>query len=262
MTLQSPLPPAWRERGGKALRRDGPVSRFRWLDMFDQFSSLLYTASVWALPVVTAITLHEAAHGWMAWKLGDDTARRAGRLTFNPARHIDPFGTIILPALLLLVRAPFLFGYAKPVPVDFSRLRRPRRDMIWVAAAGPGINLAMAWLAAVLMHSTDLMPEAAGSWALENLRNAVLLNLVLAVFNMLPIPPLDGSRVVLGLLPRGLAVRFARLDRFGMAIIVGLIVLPSLVGMPFGLNLDVLPSILLPPIRLLLDAVLLLAGHA
>ena len=219
---------------------------------------MLYTASVWALPVVTAITLHEAAHGWMAWKLGGRT-RRGGPdgSRSTPRGTSTPFGTIILPALLLLVRAPFLFGYAKPVPVDFSRLRRPRRDMIWVAAAGPGINLAMAWLAAVLMHSTDLMPEAAGSWALENLRNAVLLNLVLAVFNMFADSPPRREPVVPRPPSRGLAVRFARLDRFGMAIIVGLIVLPSLVGMPFGLNLDVLPSILLPPIRFLLDAVLL-----
>ena len=127
----------------------------------------MYAASVWALPVVTAITLHEAAHAWVAWKLGDDTARRAGRLTFNPARHIDPFGTIVLPALLLLMRAPFLFGYAKPVPVDFGRLRRPRRDMIWVAAAGPGSNLVMAWLAALLMYATVVMPEAARPWGVR-----------------------------------------------------------------------------------------------
>ena len=229
--------------------------------MLEQFSAVMYAASVWVLPAITAITLHEAAHGWMAWRLGDDTARRAGRLTFNPARHIDPFGTIILPALLLLMRAPFLFGYAKPVPVNFSRLRRPRRDMIWVAAAGPGSNLLMAWLAALLMYATIVMPEAASGWALENLKNAILLNIVLAVFNMLPIPPLDGSRVVLGLLPPALAVRFARLDRYGMAVIVGLIVVPPLVGAPFGLNLNPLPWILLPPVELLLDAVLVLAGH-
>ena len=229
--------------------------------MLDQFSSLMYTASIWVLPAVTAITLHEAAHGWMAWKLGDDTARRAGRLTFNPARHIDPFGTIILPALLLLMRVPFLFGYAKPVPVNFSRLRRPRRDMIWVAAAGPGINLVMAYLAALLMYTTIVMPEAASSWALENFKNALLLNIVLAVFNMLPIPPLDGSRVVLGLLPRPLAIRYARLERYGMAIVVGLIALPPLVGMLFGLKFHLLPWVVLPPVEILLDAILLLAGH-
>ena len=229
--------------------------------MLDGFSTLMYTASVWVLPAVTAITLHEAAHGWMAWKLGDDTARRAGRLSFNPARHIDPFGTIILPALLLLMRVPFLFGYAKPVPVDFARLRRPRRDMIWVAAAGPGSNLVMAYLAAILLYAAVFIPGTAGSWVFENLKNALMLNVVLAVFNLLPIPPLDGSRVVLGLLPRALAIRYARLERYGMAIVIGLIVLPPLVGMPLGLELNVLPWILLPPVEFFLESILALAGH-
>ena len=225
------------------------------------FSTLLYTASVWVLPVVTAITLHEAAHGWVAWKLGDDTARRAGRLSFNPARHIDPFGTIVLPAMLLLLRVPFLFGYAKPVPVDFGRLRRPRRDMIWVAAAGPGSNLLMAWLAALLMYTTVVMPETARPWVLENLKNALLLNIWLAVFNLLPLPPLDGSRVVLGLLPRNLAIRYARLERYGMALVVGLLALPALFRMSFGLDFNPLLWLLVPQVEFFFDVILVLAGY-
>ena len=262
MGLQSPLPPDGADCRVGTAHRGGLAWQSTWLHMLDDISALIYAASVWVLPAVTAITLHEAAHGWMAWKLGDDTARRAGRLSFNPARHIDTFGTIILPAILLLTRAPFLFGYAKPVPVNFSRLRKPRRDMVWVAAAGPGINLVMAYLAALLMYATVVMPDAVRPWAFENLNNALVLNVVLAVFNMLPIPPLDGSRVVYGLLPPALAVPYARLERYGMALVVALIVVPPLMGTLIGLNLDVLPRILLPPVGFLLDSIRTLAGHS
>ena len=229
--------------------------------MLDALATVMHTASVWVLPAVTAITLHEAAHGWMAWKLGDDTARRAGRLSFNPARHIDPFGTIILPAMLLLMRVPFLFGYAKPVPVDVRRLRQPRRDMVWVAAAGPGANLVMAYAAALLMWATIVMPETARPWVFENLKNALMLNIWLAAFNLLPIPPLDGSRVLLGVLPRSLAIPYARLERYGMALVLGLIALPMLLGSLVGVEINLLLWILLPPVQFFLDAILALAGH-
>ena len=229
--------------------------------MFEDISTLMYTASIWVLPVVTAITLHEAAHGWVAWKLGDDTAKRSGRVSFNPTRHIDPFGTLVLPGILLAMQSPFLFGYAKPVPVNFARLRQPRRDMIWVAAAGPGINLVMAYLAAVLMYATVLVPDIAAPWLFQNLKNALVLNVVLAVFNLLPVPPLDGSRVVLGLLPSRLAVRYAKLERYGMAIIIGLLVVPPLIGTQIGMKLDLLPWLLLAPVEVLIDSILTLAGH-
>ena len=229
--------------------------------MFEDIAAVLSTASIWVLPAITAITLHEAAHGWVAWKLGDDTAMRAGRVSFNPARHIDPFGTLVLPGILLALQVPFLFGYAKPVPVNFGRLRQPRRDMIWVAAAGPGINLAMAYLAALLMYVAVLFPDFARPWLFQNLKNALMLNVVLAVFNMLPLPPLDGSRVVLGLLPSKLAVLYARLERYGMAIIIALLVVPPLIGMHFGMKLNLLPWVLLTPVEILIDAILDLAGH-
>ena len=169
-------------------------------------AGIVYTASVWVLPVLIAITFHEAAHGYVAWKLGDDTAYRMGRVTFNPLKHIDMFGTIIVPALLILIRAPFLFGWAKPVPVDFRRLDAPRRDMVWVAAAGPGINLALAVISAALIHIAILVPQPVSGWTVHVLENSLIINVMLAVFNMFPLPPLDGGRVAVGLLPNALAM--------------------------------------------------------
>ena len=154
--------------------------------MSPQFSMTIYTASTWVLPVLLAVTLHEAAHGYVAHIFGDDTAWRLGRVSFNPLSHIDPFGTVLLPALLLVLHSPFLFGYAKPVPVNFRRLRNPRRDMIWVAAAGPAMNLAMATAAALLIHGVGLLPPGIGQWCLANLGNAIVINVILAVFNMIP----------------------------------------------------------------------------
>src|SRR6185369_4890261 len=164
-----------------------------------------YDLSVWVLPLVLAITFHEAAHAFVAHRLGDNTAWQLGRVSFNPIRHIDPFGTLILPAMLLFAHSPFLFGYAKPVPVNFRNLNNPRLDMVWVALAGPATNILLALAAAAAFHAMPLVPADYAKWVADNLKNSLIINAVLAVFNMMPIPPLDGGRVAVGLLPNFLA---------------------------------------------------------
>lgn len=204
------------------------------------FTNIAYTISVWAIPVLLAVTLHEAAHGWMAWRLGDDTAKRLGRVTFNPLRHIDPFGTVMLPLMLVLASGGrMMFGFAKPVPVNFRALRRPRRDMVLVAIAGPATNLILAIVAASLLHTVDLFAGPAREWVALNLQAAVWINLLLGVFNMLPLPPLDGGRVAVGLLPWRLGVRLARLERVGIPVILGVVFILPWIGDKIGMDLNV-----------------------
>jgi Zn-dependent protease len=192
--------------------------------------NLIQTLATYAIPVIFAITLHEAAHGYVARHFGDPTAWQLGRITLNPVKHVDWVGTLLVPALLLFFsKGAFLFGWAKPVPVDFGRLRRPKQDMLWVAAAGPGANLFMAFAWALVLKLAVVMPENAYSLPLaEMARAGINVNAVLMLLNLLPIPPLDGGRIAVSLLPPSLAWRFARLERFGFFIILALLFLGGL----------------------------------
>jgi Zn-dependent protease len=182
--------------------------------------------TVYAIPILFAITVHEAAHGYVARMFGDTTAYAAGRISLNPIRHIDPIGTVVVP-LVMVALSGFMFGWAKPVPVDFSRLRNPKRDMIWVAAAGPGANLVMAigWvLFAKLMHAFGLQEQYVYLVADAGVR----VNLVFMALNLIPIPPLDGGRIAVGLLPQRLAYAYSRVEPYGMFIIIALLVTGAL----------------------------------
>ena len=219
----------------------------------------IYDATTLILPVVFAITLHEAAHGFVAHHFGDDTAWRAGRVTLNPLKHVDPVGTVLLPALLYLTSG-FLFGYAKPVPVNFGRLNHPRRDMVFVALAGPATNVLLAIASSLLFYAVDLTPRSFDDWFARNLVNSLQINVVLCVFNMLPLPPLDGGRVAVGLLPRFLAYPLARLEPYGMLILM-LIFILSYAGSSSILGFSVLGWLIVGPAEALIRFVLVLTGQ-
>jgi Zn-dependent protease len=232
-------------------------------------SHLLLRLSVTALPAIIAITLHEAAHGFVAYRCGDDSAFQAGRVTLNPLRHIDLYGTVLLPLLLLVVsQGRFMFGYAKPVPVAFARLRRPRRDMVLVAAAGPATNLALALVSALLLRlcvsaASGADPGAfatALGWISANLYVSILVNAILAVFNMIPLPPLDGGRVAVGLLPESLAVPLARTERYGMLILIALIVLVPMIASESGERLDLLAYVVDRPVHWIMTGISWVSG--
>jgi Zn-dependent protease len=225
------------------------------------FNISLYDVSVWVIPLVIAITFHEAAHGFVAHRLGDDTAWRLGRVSFNPLRHIDPFGTILLPGLLLLSHAPFLFGYARPVPVNFRALHHPRIDMVWVALAGPAINIALAALAAAAFHLLGFVPTSSAQWVADNLKNALVVNVVLAVFNMLPLPPLDGGRVAVGLLPDVLARPLSRLEPYGMLILIAILIALPMLGAQLGQNVDFISQWIRAATGFLIRLLLIVTGN-
>jgi Zn-dependent protease len=225
-------------------------------------SKLLYPASTWVVPILIAITFHEAAHAYAALRLGDDTALREGRVTFNPLKHVDPFGTILVPALLLLTASPFLFGWAKPVPVAFHRLRNPRCDMALVAVAGPMTNVILAFASALLLHLVWLVPGSTAPWLAQTFYQSILLNLVLAIFNMIPIPPLDGSRIALSLMPGVLARPYAKLERFGFMILFGIIFLLPVLGRQLGVDLNVFRWLVGVPLAYLMPMFRWVAGLA
>ena len=198
-------------------------------------NALIQTIAIAALPVLFAITLHEAAHGYAARHFGDPTAWQLGRISLNPVRHIDPIGTILIPALTLLFSG-FLFGYAKPVPVNFGRLKNPKRDMLWVALAGPAANLFMACCWALLLKLAWELPSNIFTLPLSGMSKiGIIINCVLMVLNLLPLPPLDGGRVAVSLLPRPLAWRFARIEPWGFPILLLLLftgILGEIMGPP------------------------------
>jgi len=217
---------------------------------------LIQTVAIYALPVLFAITVHEAAHGYAARHFGDNTAWMLGRITLNPMKHIDPVGTILMPLLLYFATSgAFMFGYAKPVPVRFDKLRNPKRDMIWVALAGPGVNLLQALLWGALMYVLIGM-SVSERFFLEMCRAGVLVNVVMFVFNLFPLPPLDGGRILVGLLPWKQASMLARVEPWGFFIVMALIlthVLDWLWLLPaMNLTYSVL-DLLLHPLSLLVN---------
>lgn len=220
----------------------------------------IFQVTAVALPAILAITFHEAAHGFVAWQLGDDTAKRLGRVTFNPLRHIDPFGTVLLPALMYFTTG-FVFGWAKPVPVDFSRLYHPRRDMVWVALAGPGTNFLLAVASALVWRMTGAAEDIVDLWLRAAMEVSILINVILMVFNLIPLPPLDGGRVAVGILPDALAFPLARLERFGMPILLAAVFLLPMLGRQIGVDLNLLSWVLGPAVDWVIELIQTLTGN-
>lgn len=223
-------------------------------------NSILWQIATWLIPLTFAIVFHEVAHGWAARAFGDPTAASLGRLSLNPIRHVDPIGTVILPLMLAVSGAP-IFGWAKPVPVVAARMRNPRWHMVWVALAGPGMNLLLALAATLVIGSiirvTGFGTGLGGAFLTDNLRNFLIINVMLAVFNLLPLPPFDGGHVVQGLLPRPLAERYAALAKYGMLIPLILFVALPLVAPQANL----LGKLIGPPVDLVLGWLAQILGH-
>lgn len=197
-------------------------------------TDMIYTFTTWIMPLLLCVILHEVAHGWMAMKLGDYTAKVTGRLTLNPKEHIDPIGSLFVPGVLLAVGSSVLFGWAKPVPVDYRNLHHPKRDMGLVAAAGPVMNVLLAIAFVLIAKVVNLLPDNdLKLWIFENLQNGLMLTLVLAIFNLLPILPLDGGRIISSLLPLKYSIEYQKTERYGFLILAGVVFIAPM----FGLNI-------------------------
>lgn len=221
---------------------------------------ILINIMIFAPPAILAITLHEAAHGYAALSKGDPTAKEQGRLSLNPMRHVDPMGTVLLPLALVVLKSPFIFGYAKPVPVNFGRLRQPRMDMVFVALAGPLTNIGLAFASAILLHTMKFIPEIAVPVLTEMLVFSLNINVLLAIFNMLPLPPLDGGRVAVGLLPDVLARPLASLERWGFVIIMGVFILGPFVMAQIGIDFNPFETLIKQPMAWTIKLIVSMVG--
>lgn len=217
-------------------------------------SSVIAVALI-APPAIVAITLHEAAHGLVARHFGDDTALLKGRVTLNPLKHIDLFGTILLPAVLVLLNTGFIFGYAKPVPVNPNALFHPKRDMVWVAAAGPAMNLVLAMLSILLIIPASRFGHPITRWLDPLLLNSVVINIMLAIVNIIPLPPLDGGKAAIGLLPKRLGLSLAKLNQFGFLIVIAVFIVLPMAGKTMGLDLNLFDFLVEPPLHYIVQLV-------